>query len=620
MIQRVSAGHPTLRPGVVRTNGYGLVSVAVRSTRKSLYDLAVAVGLFGVGCMLWVLHAIAWDVGARSPILDFETSRSALAARLLSDEGRLATTFALPIELVDHARPPWPIRMTAPGPVLLNALLFRITPISIELGNRTLATVRRPDQREWLTLVPPFLAFILLPVALALVTLRILRRYAVDLVRERRGLAGFVVGFVLMLDPESQIYASGGFGELPFTLLLGGAIAMLALDRAPQAPLRFGLLLGVAGLFRSEMAWIAPLFALAAAWLALPRGHGPAHASFPRVLFRSLLGFTLVLAPWWLYQWRTLGAPGADLGHLLRWDGVAGRTWFALTHVCERPVLPTGLAAVGLLFSKALGNAPSLVLALLTGPRALWLGALLVWLVAARAPRPLRIGGLAVMAALGIGVIAAALGSPAPRVIFPARAIAEAAGLLALWHLIAWIPGPSVTGRRVLTIAVSVLALCWNFADTIRLNTRASRSTAERQLPATVSLLQIAVLMNREIPAGEAVMSNLGPTLAWHARRPVIDLAATPDDVEGCRHRLDFRHVLLVFREPGPPWTAWTDLIVHPRDAARLPDWNITRARTWTTGDGFTLIWLELGPLRERLAEAGSTEPRPGWRGLQAAR
>ena len=83
-----------------------LVSALVRSTRKSLYDAALALALCVVATMLWTLHSVSWDVGNRSPILDFETSRVAIAARELADRGRLGTTFALPLELASRPRPP----------------------------------------------------------------------------------------------------------------------------------------------------------------------------------------------------------------------------------------------------------------------------------------------------------------------------------------------------------------------------------------------------------------------------------------------------------------------------------------------------------------------------------
>jgi hypothetical protein len=99
-------------------------------------------------------------------------------------------------------------------------------------------------------------------------------------------------------------------------------------------------------------------------------------------------------------------------------------------------------------------------------------------------------------------------------------------------------------------------------------------------------------------------MSNLGPTLAWHAGRPVLHLALSPGDLEGCRRRLEFRNVLLVFRDPASAWPEWREVVADPAEAPNRPEWNIRRAREWRTADGFSLIWLELKPPLARLAVA----------------
>jgi len=123
-------------------------------------------------------------------------------------------------------------------------------------------------------------------------------------------------------------------------------------------------------------------------------------------------------------------------------------------------------------------------------------------------------------------------------------------------------------------------------------------------MPGVLSLLQITVLMNREIPANEVVMSNLGPALAWHASRPVLHLALSPGDLEACRRRLEFRNVLLVFRGPASAWPEWREVVADPARAPHRPEWNVRRVREWRTADGFSVIWLELLPPLPRLALA----------------
>ena len=40
-------------------------------------------GIALCGSILWMLHATAWDLGGRSPVLNYDTSQYALAAREL---------------------------------------------------------------------------------------------------------------------------------------------------------------------------------------------------------------------------------------------------------------------------------------------------------------------------------------------------------------------------------------------------------------------------------------------------------------------------------------------------------------------------------------------------------
>jgi hypothetical protein len=325
-----------------------------------------------------------------------------------------------------------------------------------------------------------------------------------------------------------------------------------------------------------------------------------------RVAGLALLGFAIPLAPWWIYKWRAFGTPAWDLGHYVIWDGIEGRTWFTLNHLPELPSLPHGFRALGLIASKALRNLPVLLLATGMGPRALWLGALLAWTAFVPAPRTLRVTAAAVLAVFMLGLFAASLGFPWLRYAFPGRVALEAAGILAAWGLIAAAPQGAIAARwgPALRVSVAVLALAWGAWQTVAGNREARAASATRGVPGIQTMLQITVLMNREIPAGEPVMSNLGPTLAWHARRPVVHLALAPEDVEACRRRLDFRHVLLIFRDPEHAWGQWSEVVARPLEARARPELNITRARRYQSADGFVFVWLEMGPLGPGLASA----------------
>ena len=572
----------------------------MRDTRRTVAGLVMLTLLLSAGTALWLAHADAWSLGRRSPVLNYDTAQYALAARELARTGRLATTYALPIELARHAGPPWPLALVQPGLVLVEAAIFRVAPNELRIGGRSLAQWSRPDQMEWLVIPIVFTCYVMCGILLGLAVAKLLRRHAPEVSDPMRMAAGATIGLVFLLDPEAQHFGVGGFTELPFTCGLVLAAALLSLDRAQKQPLLFGLLLGIAGAFRLNMLWLAPAFVIAAASLAPRAGRG-------RVVGLAALGFAIPLAPWWFYKWREFGTPFWDLGQYIVWDGVQGRTWFTLHHLPEAPRLPGGAEALGLVAAKTLGNLPGLLLKVTTGPRALWLGSLAVWIVIGGSSRTLRVAGGTMLAVFALSVVAASIGVPLLRYAFPGRILLEAAGILALWGLIARAPASAVSApmARALRVGVAALALSWGAWQTVAGNAEARAASAARGMPSTHTMLQIAVLMNREIPAGEAVMSNLGPTLAWHARRPVVHLALAPEDLDACRRRLDVRHVLLVFRDPEHAWGEWSAVVARPLEAKDRPELNIRRARRYTSADGFSLVWLEMGPLGPGFASAG---------------
>src|SRR5207248_455116 len=107
-----------------------------------------------------------------------------------------------------------------------------------------------------------------------------------------------------------------------------------------------------------------------------------------------------------------------------------------------------------------------------------------------------------------------------------------------------------------------------------------------------------------ELKPGEPVMSNLGPTLAWYTRRPVLHLALTPADIERCRERLPFSEVVVAFRDASRAWPGWDELMQRPSEAPNRKEWNVRRVRAWTVRDGFDVVWLELGPSGTPLAQS----------------
>src|SRR6185503_14255436 len=72
----------------------------------------------------WSWHARAWNTGRDAGSLGYDATQYAVAARELADHARLATPFALPIELARHARPPWPLSLVQPGLLVAESALL----------------------------------------------------------------------------------------------------------------------------------------------------------------------------------------------------------------------------------------------------------------------------------------------------------------------------------------------------------------------------------------------------------------------------------------------------------------------------------------------------------------
>ena len=555
-------------------------------TRTSTDHLTPLILVMMAGTMLWYLHAVAWDLGGRSPILSYDSAQYALAAREFAWHGRLETPYALPVDLAHHAAPPWPLSALQPGLVLLEALLFKL---GLALGARV-----GSEPRAWLTLIPAFVSYLMLGAGAVFGMRHLLIRHVPDAPRAVRLGAPLTIGLMMMLDPEAQHFAISGLTELPFTVILFAGLLGLARGSAAERPLLFGLVLGVGGLFRANMLWLVPLFALAAAWTA-PTGRRA------RVLALVLAGYAIPLLPWWFYKWRAFGSPAWDLTRYAIWDQVGGRSWFQLYHRTEIPELPRAGEAIGLLAAKLRDNLARLGPALLEGPRGLWLGALVAWLCTR--PRPvLAAAGAVVLAGLALNLLAACLSIPWLRYVFPSRVLAEAAGLVALWALIPRIPNVTPRMKGALAVVAAVLAIGWGAWLTVLAQDEARTTSRERGVPSSRSLTALSVALNTRLRPGEALMSNLGPALAWQTNHPVIHLAYSPDDVPACRRLHDFRHVLLVFRDAERAWAHWQETVERPGVAATLDGLRAIHEVRYDTPDGFHVVWLELGPLAPSLA------------------
>jgi len=559
--------------------------------RGPLADLFVLPIVLVAGAALWWMHAHALDLGGRTPILDDGTAPYALAARELEHGGRLATTFALPVELASHADPPWPLASLQPGLVLIEAALFRLAPGADAMG--------RADDRAWLTLILPFVCFLMLGASLALATRHLLARFRPEAPASLRIGAALVLALSFVLDPESQHFACGGFSELPYTLGLLFACLGIALGAAAERPFLYGLGLGATGLFGASVPGFALALAAAGA-LSAPRSRRT------RAFVLALAGAALPIAPWWLHEWRALGPHRWAMTRLALWDGIDGRSAFSLGHLAVLPDPPAGFRAVSLFGAKVLHNVPALLASMTLGPRGLWLGALVGWLALARAPGPLAAAAFAGLACDALGVLGAAAGIPWPRDLYPVRVLLEPMGVLALGALILRLPGASVPPalRRALLAGVAALALGWGGWSCVQGLARTRATSFERGVPATPTLRALSGELARRLAPGETVMSNLGPVLAWSCGHPVLDLALSPDDVAACRRRLGFRNVVLVFRDPQAAWGEWREVMATPGEARTLPHLDVANERRGRSADGFEVVWLELGPLEPGYAAA----------------
>jgi hypothetical protein len=557
-------------------------------TRRSTEQLVPLVLVMLTAAASWYAHAQAWDLGRRSPILSHASAQVALAARELTWRGHLATPFALPLDLVRHADPPWPLSAVQPGLVLVEALVFKLAPAhGVPIGS---------DPRAWLTLLVPFTSYLMLGAAGMLGTRHLLAWQLPDAPAWVRSGAPATIGLMLVLDPEAQHLAISGTPEMPATALLLAALLGVARGAGASHPWVFGLLLGAAGLFRAQMAWLAPVFALLSGWSAPAGGR-------VRVTLFVLAGFALPLLPWWAYQWRMFGSPGWDVSRLALWDQVEGRTWLEMVSRPVSPDVPAGLAAWKLLGAKMWHHLGRLGPLLLEGPRGLWFGALAAWLLM-RPSRPLAAAGLAALAGLALDLLAACAGLPWPRDLFPTRVLAEAAGVLALWALLGRGSGAGGRGRAGLQAGVAILALGWGLWLSQSARADAGSMSRERGVPASRSLTALSVSLNEVLRPGETVMSNLGPALAWQTNHPVLALADSPADVAACRRRHAFRHIVLVFRRADRAWPAWREIVERPGGGALEGELGVSRERRFQTADGFQVVWLELGPVPSAVAGA----------------
>src|SRR5262249_43468352 len=149
-----------------------VLSPTMTPTRRSTDHLLPLLLVLVAGAVLWYAHATAWDLGGRSPIMSYDSAQYALAARELAWHGRLATPFALPVGPAWQPARPWPLWAVHPGLLLAEAAIFKLVPAR--------GVAAASDTRAWLTLVLPFVTYLLLASGVVLGTRRLLARHFAD--------------------------------------------------------------------------------------------------------------------------------------------------------------------------------------------------------------------------------------------------------------------------------------------------------------------------------------------------------------------------------------------------------------------------------------------------------
>jgi len=210
-----------------------------------------------------------------------------------------------------------------------------------------------------------------------------------------------------------------------------------------------------------------------------------------------------------------------------------------------------------------------------------------------------------VLAGLVLDTVAACAGTPLLREVFGPRLLSELGGVLALWSLLQRMPGTSERQRAAACVLAAALALGWGTWTTRLAQIESHATSLERGVPSSRSLTDLSIALNQVLAPGETVMSNLGPALAWQTNHPVIHLAYSPEDVTACRARNDFHHLLLVFRSADRAWEPWREIVESPGAAATHAELAVRRERRFATADGFSVVWLELGPRPAQMAAGG---------------
>jgi hypothetical protein len=557
-------------------------------------ELALLVVVLVAATMAWLAHAAAWDLGGRTPVLSPDTAPVAVAARELAQRGTLTSPAALPMELAVVPGPPWPLASGQPGLVLVQALVLAVVPQEWVPGS---------NFRGWLTLVLPFACFLMVAASLALGVRHLFARTWPDAPEWAVLGAGLALALGFTLDPAAQRAATSGVPELPVLLGLLFLVLGLALEVPTRSPLAFGAVLAGTAWMRLDLLPVLAALAVLACMrmeAGLRRGAG----------LRLGAGCVAVLLPWAVHLASGAGASASAFAGVMLWDRVPGHDAFTALHQAAVPATPAPGRWPALLAGKVAGHLPELLEMLTVGPRGLWLGSLAAYLLT-RPARPLATAVLGLFVLLGGSLLVAALTVPAGAVVLPARLLAEAAGVLALWALLRHAAAAALGGRTrvVALVAVGLLATGWGAWSTPRGWQQARAASTERALPGWLTLASVAMMLGERLEPGEMVMSNLGAQLAWQTRRAVVHLALSPAEVAACRRRTGIRHILLVHARGTRAWPAWREVFESAGAAAADPHLAAVDERRFTTRDGFEVVWIELPPLGPALASARGALP-----------
>ena len=477
-------------------------------------------GFAGAALLVLLVHLDVTVLRPDRALFTFDSAEFAIAGRHLARTGTLATGVVLPDELGTPRRPPFPLLVGHPLVPILDAIVFR-------LGGEHAA----------LTLIPPALAYLVVVVLAAALARRLTGSHAVA------ACAAVAVTFA----PRVLYFASEGLSELPFAAITLGALLLLRSPPERARWLVFGLLLGLGHLTRPIMVPLLPVW-LAGAMLASPSGQRM------RAVLLTLAGFVPFAAGLALYKWSAAGHPLADVARFNLLAGLApGFEPIRIHRMLDPPEPLAWLAAhPGAVVGKLLREGPPMADAALLSmgplPALLSLGALLGPARQAFEPA-LR---LAVLGVFGVSILLVTLALPSGRYFVPLLPVLLALAVAGTFRLarrlkLAGPVGVALCAALVAWVAVYPTLRTWKWTGSAGIRDRGEFTESVWR--------SVGARLDRELPEGTLVASDVSAWVCWYADRPAVLIPNSPADLDSLARRVPIGGLVLtnewLLRQPG---------------------------------------------------------------------